>query len=468
MELNKIISLFAFCLIQVSYCTLKEILVIKYFPHQSHENPFVSLKPANKYILTSRGYTYCLRVNFWTWNKNKLILTETLALQLDPYTKGTGYVRDGEFTKYFEWKNLLQLSYFSWNSFCVSSYLSNLYLSINGIEVFNVSEGKQETEKIDASTIILGSSQFTGQISDLNIWNRSLSPEEILEYSLNCDSDFAQKSSPSILLWSLANVTIKGNASIKDTIPWKNLCQQNNESRPETKIVLLPDFLSYEFYSKHCQNLNGVMFYPQNEKDIQHLMNSAGSLAVNNKCSGKFWVPFVRSGSIESGWMYDTKKYQDKEHSFSLWMKSKLNETNMKKECMYFDILAQQFINTECSETESLFTYFCSFCEIDESRLVFKLQIDCANSKSNISTDYFLVPQNPGYYFSGVSGSTNIRTDDFFNWQLTLVQESNSSVVVVANIKDPGPIGVQTWSSQRFKLACKEKSSVIMKLSNVI
>ena len=212
MELNKFIllltSLFIFSLIQVSLCTLKEISVIKYFPRESYQDTNVSLKPANQYILTSGGYTYCLRINFWTWFQNSLFRTASnLSLELKNYIIGTGVVIDGEFSHLFKWKNLLQLSYYSWNSFCLSSHLSNLYFSINGKEVFNLTKGKQP-EKIDVSTIILGGNDFTGQISDFNIWNRSLTHEEILEYSASCDSDFVQKSNPGILLWSLANITI--------------------------------------------------------------------------------------------------------------------------------------------------------------------------------------------------------------------------------------------------------------------
>jgi hypothetical protein len=202
-----IVSLQIFFLMQVSHCTLKEIAVVQYFPHQSYQKTYVRLKPDIQNILTSGGYAYCLRVNFWTWDRSFLFGAPSLYIQLDDYTKGTGVVLNGEFSHSFEWKNLLMLSYFSWNSFCISLHFSNLYFSINGKEVFNLTEGTHQN-KIDISTISLGSSYFTGQISDFNIWNRSLTHEEILEYSASCDSDFVQKSNPGILLWSLANITI--------------------------------------------------------------------------------------------------------------------------------------------------------------------------------------------------------------------------------------------------------------------
>jgi hypothetical protein len=132
MELNIFLLLFTICLMQASHCTLKEIAVIKYFPHGSQKETHVSHQPSNHYVLTLEGYTYCLRVNFWTWFKTTLFETPTLSLQLDDYMKGTGVVRDGQFSHHFEWKNFCHLSYFSWNSFCVSLHLTHFYLSING------------------------------------------------------------------------------------------------------------------------------------------------------------------------------------------------------------------------------------------------------------------------------------------------------------------------------------------------
>jgi len=467
MELNKFIllltSLFIFSLIQVSQCTLKEISVIKYFPRESHQDTNVSLKPATQYILTSGGYTYCLRVNFWTWFQNSLFRTASnLSLELKNYIIGTGVVIDGEFSHPFKWKNLLQLSYYSWNSFCVSSHLSNLYFSINGKDVFNLTKGKQP-EKIDVSTIILGGNDFTGQISDLNIWNRSLSQEEILEYSASCDFDFVQKSNPGILLWSLANITIQGTDAEKATIPRKHLCHQVNDSKSNTNIVLFPRSLKYVIYYQQCKNLNGEMFYPQSVKDIQILLENIGSSLVNNACTGKFWVPFVRSETHDSGWIYVSKKHQDEDHSFSTWMKANLIDSNTKNQCMYFDITDKQFKSTECSTTE----YFCSFCEIKESRHVFNLHSDCTDSETEMDTVYFFVPQNPGYYFSGVLGYTNIETTENCEWKVTNVRDSMNASAEMAGHDGLGcyPFGIQTWSHE-FE-GCSKNSSVQMKLSNV-
>jgi hypothetical protein len=313
MELNIFLLLFTICFVKISYCTLKEIEVIKYFPHGSQKETHVSYQPNNQYISTSGGYTYCLRVNFWTLYPCTLFETPSLSLGLENYLEGIGVVRDGQFSHPFEWKNFLELSYFSWNSFCISSHLTNLYFSINGKEVFNLTDVKEQQEKINVSTITLGSYFFTGQISDFNIWNRSLSHQEILKFSLSCESDFVEKSNPGILLWSLANFTSQGNSIAKATTNRKYLCQQNNDSKPKTKMLVFPKSSTSEFYSQDCKNLNGVTFYPQHDRDIQYLTDTVGSLLVNEECSGEFLVPFVRSRANENDWIYKNKENQDDE-----------------------------------------------------------------------------------------------------------------------------------------------------------
>jgi hypothetical protein len=377
---------------------------------------------------------------------------------MDDYLKGTGAVFAGSFKNSFEWGNYLQLSYYLWNSFCVSLQFSNIFFSINGKEVLNLTVDGQP-EKIDLSTISLGKDHFSGQISDLNIWNRSLSHEEIINYSFSCDSAFVEKSNPAILLWSFANITIQGNLAEKAVIPRKNVCQQNYDAQPKTKKLIFPRFFRCIFNSKQCKNLNGEMFYPRSERDIQRLIEQAGSSIVNNECSGKFWVPFIRSAT---GWIHLSKRHQDEEHSFTPWMKAHFNESSITpNDCMYFEIRTNQFKSVDCST--STYNCFCSFCETDEARYIFNIHSNCTNS--NMDTKYFFVPSYPRYYFSGVLGKTDFVSNDFsYEWQLTVAGESNQ---VQAKIEGAlsDPFGIQTWKYGYGQ--CGENPLVRIKLSNV-
>jgi hypothetical protein len=454
MELTnmKLKLLFIFCLTQVRHGTSKEITVIKFHRRGSQ----VLVKPNIGNISTLVDYTYCLRVNFWTWDQSILFQAGTHSIQLDDYLKGTGAVFAGAFKNSFEWGNYLQLSYYTWNSLCVSLQSSNIFFSINGKEVLNLTEAGLPLQ-IDLSTIGLGLATFTGQISDLNIWNRSLSQEEIVIYSFNCDSDFVEKSNPTILQWSPANINIHGNSAEITVIPRKNMCPQNYDAQPKTKKVIFPRFFRCIFNSKQCKNLNGEMFYPRNEKDIQSLIERAGSTLVNNECSGKFWVPFVRSAT---GWIHESKRCQDEDHLFTPWMKAHFNESiNTPNECMYFEIRTNQFKSFDCST--STYNCFCSFCETDEARYIFNIHSNCTTS--NMDTKYFFVPAYPRYYFSGVLGKTDFVTNDYsYEWQLTVAGDSSQ---VLAKIEGAlsDPFGIQTWN---YSL-CGENSMARIKMSNV-
>jgi hypothetical protein len=201
------------------------------------------------------------------------------------------------------------------------------------------------------------------------------------------------------------------------------------------------------------------MFYPRNEKDIQRLIEQTRPSLVSNECSGKLWVPFVRSAS---GWIHESKKHQDEEHSFTPWMKAHFNESiNTPNKCMYFEIQTNQFKSVDCST--STYNCFCSFCETDETRYIFNVHSNCTNS--NMDTKYFFVPAYPRYYLSGVLGRTDFKTNDFsYEWQLTVAGDSSQ---VLAKIEGAlsDPFGIQTWKYGYGQ--CGENPLVRIKLSNV-
>ena len=115
-------------------------------------------------------------MNFWTWNQNLLLQHLRISLQLNDYNTGGGELKNGKFTYNFVWKNVLEMSYTTWNSFCISFQSSNLNFAINGKFILNLTEVKQTVyDKIDVTKIVFGSKLFSGLISDFNMWSRGLS-----------------------------------------------------------------------------------------------------------------------------------------------------------------------------------------------------------------------------------------------------------------------------------------------------
>ena len=144
MSPNKIIFLLIINLLAKVFqcnCSTTKITAIEYFPHDKGLLTFATLKPVNSTITTANDYTYCLRANFKTWNFNSLVVDDKFSLRL--FENGNGDIINGKTKHYFRWKDYFQVSYTSWNSFCVSFQSSNLQLTINGVRVYNSTEEKQ-------------------------------------------------------------------------------------------------------------------------------------------------------------------------------------------------------------------------------------------------------------------------------------------------------------------------------------
>jgi hypothetical protein len=446
-------------LAKVHQCSPTKIQVFEYLPHEPKQLTAVILRPANCTITTADNYTYCLRASFKTWNFNSVVAGSNFMLRV--FANGNGDLQNWKTMHLFSWKNFLQVSYNSWNSYCVVYQSPNIALSINGVQIYSFTEMKQNGEpQLLASSIILGSCLFTGGFSDFNMWKRALSQPEIEQYSLGCDSDFVEKSKPEII-WSNETFTINGYGNAYMTnVAADTFCQQNIKPKNKTQLTHFPKSYRYDVHLNHCKNINGEMFYPRNEANLQLLRSTFSSSFLEYKCKGKFWVPFVRSLKNDNKWIHDGKSSQVEANSFNTWMKDSFKESSPPKHCLYFNIETQKFFDEDCS-SES----YCSFCEIEERRLLFQLQIDC-DFEGKIDSRYFLVQTYAGFYFSGVSGLSNIYPNDLYDeWLLEYVGVANASLRVAASFMSLDPFGIDYWTLNQT--TCTNNYMIQMKLSNV-
>ena len=364
-----------------------------------------------------------------------------MTLKFNNYKIGGGEITNGKFTYSFDWKNNLKMSYSTWNSFCVTFQSANLNFAINGKLILNLTEEKQkEYDKIDVSRIALGDKLFSGQISEFNLWSRGLSVEEIQQFSIGCDSNFEEKSKP-VFGWSSTNFSIQGSYVVALPFPREPFCQEKTDLNHQTKLFLFPNYLKYDYCRDKCDAINGNIFYPKNENNFQYLLKSVGSSLVAENCRKGFWVPFIRSTKNESTWIHDRESNQDEEDLLSPWMKDILEMSNVPKECMYFDLSSKKLKEVECSLQS-----FCTFCEIDDSKIIFNLQSK-RDFGGKLDTSYFIMPRMAeGYYLSGILGLTNIKATEIYStWQIQNVGKSNVSEKVVADVESNDPLGIKNW-----------------------
>ena len=410
---------------------------------------------STKSAVTSGGYTVCLRVKFETWDKITLLQTSDFGVQLDEYREGTGTVFYGNHFQSFIWRDIIPLTRNLWNSFCVRFHPSflTMALTINGLQVVNATDKKQMSpNKNDFSDIILGSVYFTGQISDLNIWSRVLSNEELEQYSNGCNYEFVGNSKPDIISWSKANVSFQDNFTLTTKIPVEAFCQE----KPETELILIT-----QYDSKHCRKFNGEMFYPRNSSHLQLLLKGVDGSTLTKTCSDRIRVPFERSQKNKTKWIYDRKnnlEEEEEEVSFQPWIKSNVVDDRDNKDCMYFDTVLKQYSEVSCSES---YPRQCMVCELNFKRLFFNLKLECIDN--HIDINYFLVKEKSLLLFSGVSGLTNIEWNGHF--KVVLAREKIESLREVAGFTGTSPpFGNQFVDSVDV---CDRQGKMEMKLNNV-
>jgi hypothetical protein len=405
--------------------------------------------------IATDSFTVCLRARFDTWADTVLVSASGFALAMDNYGKGTGRVYIGEREHWFTWKGFIPLSLNSWNSFCFTynAAMSNLTLIINRFQVFNAIEKKLTgLKKIGFSNIKLGS-YFTGQISDLNIWSKVLSKEEIEQYSGGCFNDVVAKLRSDVFSWSAANFSFKNNLTFVTMIPIESFCPDKHGT--EHTLLISP----YDYNFKRCQKFNADMFYPRSESQLKLFIESVDRSILTNTCSGRIWVPFVRSSDNNTKWIYDGRKNLE-EVSFEPWSKMGNDDNQHSKKCMYFDTVLKQYDEALCKGS---YSNICIACELDDQRLLFNLKMEC--TETNIDRDYLMVRDRFTFRFAGVEGFTDIQQNSEF--RIIYAREKNESLreaAVFPGFSTDPPAGIHNAYSTSV---CNQQGEMEMKLSNV-
>jgi len=299
--------------------------------------------------------------------------------------------------------------------------------------------------------IILGGDYFIGKISDFNVWSRILSPREILTYSLGCNQTFVELSNPENVLWTSVNITGQGSNTKREMISANEFCQNGDESRA---MIIVPEKTHYDDSAMFCNQINGELFYPTNEQNLDWFKSSYKQF-VTEQCFGSFWVPFVRSKQNKSNFVLDGNNLPQTEINYKPWGKAEPIETDVTMACMIFNVSSEQFVESSCSKST------CAFCQVEEKRLKFFLKTSC----KNLNQEYFLIQEKNQFaiYFLAVDGLSKIERDGLSCWPCWTIESFNyikesKKYVAFLEFDMIGyyyPFGLYTWNAT---LDCATKS----------
>jgi hypothetical protein len=108
---------------------------------------------------------------------------------------------------------------------------------------------------------------FSGQITDVNVWDQSLSTNKIQGFGLNCSDQLYQHSPPSLIDWQ--NATRKNHLG---SISSFNITREETCLWTDDRIWLFRLPNSFEKSFSLCHNLGGKFYLPQNETEFQKLI----------------------------------------------------------------------------------------------------------------------------------------------------------------------------------------------------
>ena len=282
--------------------------------------------------------------------------------------------------------------------------------------MFNLTDKyQQKMDIISNHSITLGGRSFIGKITDFNVWSRILSIQEISSYSLGCDQNFVKLSNPENMLWTAVNITSQGSNTRQVIVSVNEFCQSGDESR--RAIIIVPEITEYDTSANFCNEINGKLFYPTNEQNLDWFMSSYDRY-INEECS----EPWKRAEQIET-------------------------DTTMT--CMFFNVSSLEYVESMCTKK------VCAFCQIEEKRLKFTFKTSC----KDLDEEYFLVQEKSQskVYFLGVGGLTQIMRDSseakcWYCWtveSLSYLQESEKYVAILEGdiFSYFYPFGLYTWNS---------------------
>ena len=213
----------------------------------------------NDNIEIKNPMTFCIRFNLEHYVKPSYILSSPQnLLELKVADTGMGKIKiHGHPFNFKIPKSGLQP--FSWTHFCFCSFGEHYQVVVNGVQWH---EGKSTIfEKVKIHQFILGStlersdyfSDFKGEITNLNIWNKIISTKVLINITENCG---IPEPIPDALSWSKLEKSMFNRQSNE-----KETCILNDEKPSTYKLV--PTKLDYENAMHACKILQAKLAYPK-------------------------------------------------------------------------------------------------------------------------------------------------------------------------------------------------------------
>ena len=291
------------------------------------------------------------------------------------------------------------------NEIVFETYVYNGTHLANDMNIILMNSRMIETGNYDNHFI----TPFHGQLTDINIWDRILSNEEVDTWS-ECG-----QVSGKYLDWSNAKVDHSPHIIISNI---DEVC----EGRKVSKFIAFDYLLQFKDSLKFCQNLGGEVAVAEDETYVAEM--KAALMVVRDRTSSSC------SETVYSGYRFKdgTHRSINSEDEMT-W--TVINPNFNFNDCVLLDIDKETFKKERCQ------TKTCPICHFSEWPTEIHLRGISLEEAENMDSSYYLVNSS---HLIGKTKSLIINKDH--NWN---IYNSNNKLVFF-NKFEAFPLGVNEWS----------------------
>ena len=191
------------------------------------------------------GFTICLRINLEYFGFNYIISSTDFGFSLAPYTLHKALVRLT--TTSFDIDLPEYSAFTSWHSVCITvdNSAHSIRLSYSDYDVgaavmlTNVSKSM--------SDLVVGN--FTGKVTDVNMWNWPLTTKQQKEFVNACSNNnsLVERIVPNLINWQNLTILALGQTANRTTFGETDLCKYGNVFAFKNNALLLWIYVFY-FY----------------------------------------------------------------------------------------------------------------------------------------------------------------------------------------------------------------------------
>ena len=233
----------------------------------------------DKSLEVSVPITVCIRFKLEGYLTNRVIfISKNANFGLSLETKyDVGWIKwDKVFVPFKIIRNLLQP--YIWHHLCFALDKKSFAVIVDGQQWYESSFENKISEKTTFNQIQLGSipyidftstayegnEDFKGELTELNIWDKALSKEEMIELTKTCE---IANPAPDILNWSNDIALYLSGGEDTSTIAMTHLCPKGDHTVEKHRIVQV--LLNQDDAIHTCNILNGKVAYPITIDDIK-------------------------------------------------------------------------------------------------------------------------------------------------------------------------------------------------------